>query len=255
MKQTDTFDVTIIGGGAAGLFAAFYSGLRSMSTKIIETTGELGGKMHVYPEKMVWDVGGLPPLTGADLIDKSIEQGLTFDPTVVVNETVTAITKTAQGHFVLETASGERHYSRTVIIAIGSGILDPHKLEVEGLGECEAPNIHYAVQSLKDFKDKTVLISGGGNTAIDWANELERVAKHVYLIYRGEALGGHEAMIEQLLEGSVEFLPERSITNIQTNSGATLIKWSSVTRQPAKRQRWMLMTSLSITDINGIQVC
>ncbi len=86
MREKEIYDVTIIGGGPAGLYSAFYSGLREMKTKLIESQPRLGGKIHVYPEKMIWDVGGLTPLSGADLIKQLVKQGLTFDPTVVLNE-------------------------------------------------------------------------------------------------------------------------------------------------------------------------
>src|SRR5690625_7075610 len=86
MKDQDVFDVTVIGGGPAGLYSTFYSGLREMKTKIIEYQPQLGGKVHVYPEKVIWDIGGLTPVPGAMFIDQMVEQGLTFDPTVVLNE-------------------------------------------------------------------------------------------------------------------------------------------------------------------------
>lgn len=177
MQQQDIFDVTVIGGGPAGLYSAFYSGLREMKTKIIEFQPQLGGKIHIYPEKMIWDVGGQTPIPGAKLIDQLVEQGLTFNPTVVLNEKVESLSRNEEGIFILHGASGQKHYSKTVIIAIGSGILKPQKLEIEGAERFEVTNLNYTVKSLMHFKDKTVLISGGGNSAIDWANELEPVAK------------------------------------------------------------------------------
>lgn len=214
MKEAECFDITIIGGGPAGLYSAFYSGLREMKTKIIEFQPQLGGKIHIYPEKMIWDVGGLTPTPGAKLIEQLVKQGLTFNPTVVLNERVTSISKNEQGLFELHAASGTVHYSKTVIVAVGSGILKPQKLHIEGAERYEVSNLHYTVKSLKYFKDKTVIISGGGNTAIDWANELEPVAKKVYLTHRRENLSGHEAQITQLLNSSVECLFSTSITKL-----------------------------------------
>ncbi|NMO94389.1 FAD-dependent oxidoreductase [Paenibacillus lemnae] len=199
MERQDLFDVTIIGGGPAGLYSAFYSGLREMKTKIIEFQPQLGGKIHVYPEKMIWDVGGLAPLPGAKLIEQLVQQGLTFSPEVVLNEKVTSIEKNEEGIFVLETASGVTHYSKTVIAAFGRGILTPQKLKIEGAERFEVSNLNYTVKSLKQFKDKTVLVSGGGHSAVDWANELCPVAKQVYVVCRKDTMTGHEAQVAQLM--------------------------------------------------------
>ncbi|MFE8701363.1 NAD(P)/FAD-dependent oxidoreductase [Cytobacillus sp. FJAT-54145] len=214
MEQQELFDVTIIGGGPAGLYSAFYSGLREMKTKLIEYQPQLGGKIHVYPEKMIWDVGGLTPTPGAKLIEQLVQQGLTFDPTVVLNEKVESIARNEEGYFVLTGSSGQRHLSKTVIVAVGSGILNPQKLEIEGAERFEISNLNYTVKSLKRFKDRTVIISGGGNTAIDWANELEPIAKKVYLTYRKEALTGHEAQVTQLMNSSAVCILNSSITKL-----------------------------------------
>ncbi|WP_044339751.1 NAD(P)/FAD-dependent oxidoreductase [Rossellomorea aquimaris] len=214
MDNHELFDVTVIGGGPAGLYSAFYSGLREMKTKIIEYQPTLGGKIHVYPEKMIWDVGGLTPIPGAKLIQQLVQQGLTFDPSVVLNEKVESITRNEKGIFILKGSSGEKHYSKTVIIAVGSGIINPQKLDIEGAERFEVSNLNYTVKSLKRFKDKTVIISGGGNSAIDWANELEPVAKKVYVAYRKEALNGHEAQCAQLMNSSASCLLNTSITKL-----------------------------------------
>ena len=214
MHNKELFDVTIVGGGPAGLFSAFYSGLREMKTKIIEFQSFLGGKVHVYPEKLIWDVGGLIPLPGSQLIEQMVAQGLTFKPDVVLGEKITSISKDDEDHFVLHTDSGQMHYSKSVILAIGGGILKPIKLDIEGAERFEVTNLHYTVKSLERFKDKTVLISGGGNSAIDWANELEPIAKRVYLTYRKETLKGHEAEISRLERSSVECLLNTSIEKL-----------------------------------------
>ncbi|VEF46179.1 FAD-dependent pyridine nucleotide-disulfide oxidoreductase [Bacillus freudenreichii] len=214
MMKQKLFDVTVIGGGPAGLYSTFYSGLRGMTTKLIEYQEQLGGKIHVYPEKMIWDVGGLTPIPGAKLIEQLVEQGLTFHPEVVLNEKVESISRNDAGIFILHTASGQKHFSKTVIVAVGSGILNPQKLNIEGADRFEVTNLHYTVKSLRHFKDKTVIISGGGNSAIDWANELVPIAKQVYLTYRKDTLSGHEAQVTQLLNSSAVCLFNTSITKL-----------------------------------------
>lgn len=222
--ERDVFDVTIIGGGPAGLYAAFYSGLREMKTKIIEYQTVLGGKVNVYMEKMIWDVGGLTPVTGEQLVKQLIEQGLTFDPEVVLGEKVMSISQGEDKTFTLHTSSGREHYSKTVMLAIGSGILKPTKLEIEGAERFEVANLHYTVKSLSRFRGKTVLISGGGNTAVDWANELEPIAKQVYLTYRKDALKGHEAEVSKLMQSSVTCLLNTSIEKLIAAPGEEAIR-------------------------------
>lgn len=214
MNPEELYDVTIIGGGPAGLFSAFYSGLREMKTKLIEYQPKLGGKIHVYPEKMIWDVGGLTPLLAEKLIDQLVEQGQTFDPTVVLNQKVESIERDASGLFVLHAASGQKHYTKTVIVAIGGGILEPQRIDLEGAEKFEVANLNYTVKSLMRFKDKTVIISGGGNSAVDWANELEPIARQVYLTYRKDALTGHEAQVKQLMNSSVQCYFHTTITKL-----------------------------------------
>lgn len=229
MDLDELFDVTVIGGGPAGLYSAFYSGLREMKTKIIEFQPHLGGKIHVYPEKMIWDVGGQTPILGERLIEQLVKQGLTFDPTVVLNEKVESISCNEDQIFVLHTASGKKHYSKTIIVAVGSGILNPQKLEMEGAEKFEVTNLHYTVKSLNQFKDKTVIISGGGNSAVDWANELEPIARKVYVTYRKEELTGHEATVAQLMNSSATCYFQTSITKLMASNQSEVIEQVQLT--------------------------
>ncbi|MFB1050219.1 NAD(P)/FAD-dependent oxidoreductase [Paraliobacillus sp. JSM ZJ581] len=224
MTTNTTYDVTIIGGGPAGLFAAFYSGLRGLKTKVIEFQPYLGGKVHVYPEKMVWDVGSVPPLTGAQLIEQMIEQGLTFDPTVILNTKVTSITQDKHNIFHLHTNEDITHYSKTVIVAIGGGILQPQRLELKHISHFEQTNLHYLMKPLTYFKNKDILISGGGHSAIDWAAELEPLVNKIYLTYRGDTFRGHETVTEKVLSSEkVTSFFETNITKfISSDSGNTI---------------------------------
>lgn len=203
MHEEEMFDVTIIGGGPAGLYSAFYSGLRGLKTKIVEYQPKLGGKLHIYAEKMIWDVGGHAPITAGDLIKQMIEQAKTFAPEICLSEKVTEIKRNVTDEcFVLETESGRMHFSKTIIVAAGGGILNPQRLEIEGAESFEVTNLNYTVPSLSHYAGKTVLVSGAGNSAIDWANELERIAANVYVVCRKDCLSCHEANAEQLLESS-----------------------------------------------------
>ncbi|PGK47560.1 thioredoxin reductase [Bacillus anthracis] len=229
MNREELFDVTVIGGGPAGLYSAFYSGLREMKTKIIEFQPQLGGKIHVYPEKMIWDVGGILPVTGDKLIEQLVQQGLTFKPELVLNTKVESIIRNEDGTFTLKANDGKEHFSKTVIVATGSGILKPQKLSIEGAERFEVSNLNYTVKSLKRFKDKTIIISGGGNSAVDWANELEPIAKKVYVTYRKEELSGHEAQVKQLLKSSAECFFHTSITKLIAGDNHEAIEYVELT--------------------------
>lgn len=184
MHKEDIYDVTIIGGGPAGMYAAFYAGMREMKVKLIEGKDRLGGFLHTYSDKTIWDVGGVPPMKCSRLIEWLVQQATTFDPTVVLNRSVDRFTRLDNGLFALHTDEGELHYTRSIIIAIGRGIAEVQRLEMEEASEYERSNLHYTLQSLERFTGKHVLISGGGNSAVDWAIELAEQAETVTVVHR-----------------------------------------------------------------------
>ena len=200
-------DVIIIGGGPAGLFASFYSGLRGMRVRIIDIQDKLGGKMHVYPEKIIWDIGGLAPKPCFEVIQDTVKQGLHFEP-----------------DFEVETDKGNVFSSKSVIIAIGGGIINPKQLDIKDAERYKLTNLHYVVQSLKKFKDKHVLISGAGNSALDWANDLSGYAKSVTLIYRKADIKGYEVMKEKLEQLNVKKLPNTHIHQLIGDETQTQIE-------------------------------
>ncbi|MDF2723340.1 MAG: NAD(P)/FAD-dependent oxidoreductase [Paenibacillus sp.] len=198
----ELYDITIIGGGPAGMYAAFYSGMRELKTKLIEARDRLGGFLHMYPEKMIWDVGGIPPIRCHKLIDQLAEQAVIFKPTLVFNQKIVAMTRQADGTFLLESADGERHLSRTILIAVGRGVARVQKLEIEGAERYEIANLYYTIQDLSSFRDRHVLISGGGNSAVDWANELAEVASRVTVIHRRNEFNALERPVEQMKQAA-----------------------------------------------------
>lgn len=221
--MNDIYDVTIIGGGPSGLYSAFYAGLRDLKTKIIEFQPTLGGKLHVYPEKIIWDIGGSPATPAQKVIENLIEQGLTFQPTVYLQTKVDFVTK-KNDLFVIETSTGEKHYSKKVVVAVGGGIISPIKLQIDGAEKYEVSNLHYTIRGVQSFKNKSLLISGGGNSAIDWAKDLIGIAKHITVIYRGDKLSAHEAQIRQLQENGVPIITNTQIKKLVANEKKTKIK-------------------------------
>ncbi|OBR63227.1 thioredoxin reductase [Paenibacillus oryzae] len=206
MKQ-DIYDVIIIGGGPAGMYAAFYSGMREMKTKLIEAKHELGGFMRTYPEKLVWDVGGIEPIRCEAIIHSLIKQASTFDPVIVFGQEVVGMEKRDDGIFILTANTGEKHYTKTIILATGRGITSIQKLTVEGADRYELNNLHYTVTSLDRFKDKAVLISGGGDSAVDWAIEIANIAKAVYVVHRRDDFSAFEASVTRMKAVATAYVP------------------------------------------------
>lgn len=196
-------DCTIIGGGPAGLYAAFYAGMRDLSARIVEDQAQLGGKLHFYPEKMIWDIGGIVPSAGYDVMNQMIEQGQTFNPEVKLNERIIKIERLEDGLFECTSATGNTFLSKTIIIATGGGIVYPKRLPIKDSTRFEQTNLHYTIYRLNDFNDKKVAIVGGGNSAIDWANELKDKVKDLHIIHRKGQFKAHEAQIKQLLESDI----------------------------------------------------
>lgn len=196
--NSELFDITIIGGGPAGMYAAFYAGMRDMKVKLIEGKGYLGGFLHHYAEKTIWDVGGIPPIRCEQLIEHLSEQARTFDPTIIYNQRVDDLEPLADGTFRLRTHTGAIHHTKTIIVGVGRGITDMVRLDLEGADRYEVTNLNYTVQNFNSFRNKVVLISGGGNSAVDWANELAEVASKVIVVHRRDEFHAMEQSVSRM---------------------------------------------------------
>lgn len=204
----NVYDVTVIGGGPIGMFTTFYSGMRDLKTKLIESGSELGGKITMfYPEKILRDIGGIPAIAGADLVEQLKEQTLTFDPTIVYGQLISNMTRLEDGTFQLESEKGELHYTKTIILTVGAGIFKPIKLELDHCATYEGTSLHYNVNEFSHFKDKHVCVSGGGNSAVDWANALSSIAKTVTVVHRSDEFRGHESYVSQMKQHAKMFCP------------------------------------------------
>ena len=193
-------DVTVIGGGPTGLFAAFYAGLRGVSCRIVDALPQLGGQlMALYPEKYIFDVGGLPRILAKDLAKNMIEQGTQFGPEVVLGAEVQRLLP-EDGHFRLVTPKGD-YLTKTVVITAGKGALNPRVLECPGWEEhygADDSGVHTHVHQPEEFRGKRVLLVGGGDSAVDWVLGLKGIAREVTLIHRRPEFRAHKATVEQM---------------------------------------------------------
>ncbi|RST76494.1 NAD(P)/FAD-dependent oxidoreductase [Siminovitchia acidinfaciens] len=200
------YDITIIGGGPAGLFTAFYGGMRQCSVKIIDSMPQLGGQLAaLYPEKYIYDAPGFPKITAQELVDRLIEQASIFNPTVALDEKVIDIVKNSDGNFEIITDTSD-HVSKSIIITAGVGAFEPRRLEIEKSLSYEGKNLHYFINDMNQFAGKKVIVFGGGDSAVDWALMLEPIAEQVTLVHRRDRFRAHESSVETLMNSSVNIM-------------------------------------------------
>ena len=213
----ELYDITILGAGPTGLFAAYYAGLRQMRTKVIDSLDQLGGQLvALYPEKFLFDIPGFPRVLARDLAAGLIDQAKQYAPTVVLNEVISTLEPATEipGHgeqipapLYRLTSNTGAHYTRTVLIAAGSGAFSPKKLSLVEAAAFEGRSLFYSVAHGRVFSSKRVLIIGGGDSAVDWALNLQDVAESVTLIHRRNQFRAHEGAVRELQKTRAAILP------------------------------------------------
>jgi ferredoxin/flavodoxin---NADP+ reductase len=198
-------DITILGAGPVGLSAAYYAGHRDATVRIVESLEQLGGQVAAtYPEKHVFDVAGHPKILGQKLVDMCAEQGLQYGAEVILGEEANTLERVSQNGeelFALTTAKGGPYLSRALIITAGHGAFEPRKLGVEDVDRWEGKGLHYFVRQKDVFKDKSCVIVGGGDSALDWTLGLQDTAKApISLVHRRERFRALESSVNEARE-------------------------------------------------------
>jgi thioredoxin reductase (NADPH) len=211
-------DLAIIGAGPTGLFGAFYAGLRRMSVKLIDSLDMLGGQLTtLYPEKYIYDVAGFPKILSKDLSASLVQQAMHYEPTVCLGEQVQTLDyEESAKHFRVQTSKAV-HLARTVLIAAGVGAFTAKTLPLANAVEYEGKGLHYFVKQLAVFKDLRVLIVGGGDSAVDWANALAPVAQKITLIHRRDQFRAHEDSVAQMKKTTVNIRTFHELKSIGGN--------------------------------------
>ncbi len=214
-QNSDIVDIAVIGGGPAGLFAAFYAGMRQASCKIFESMPQLGGQLTaLYPEKYIYDVAGFPKIRAQELVDSLLSQMRQFTVEICLEEKVVRLEKKEERLFEIHSTKGT-HRARAVVITAGVGAFEPRRLELPKAEGYEGKNLHYFVSSLEQFRGRKVLISGGGDSAVDWSLMLEPIAEQVTLIHRRDKFRAHEHSVELLLKSKVNVMTPKEIVELK----------------------------------------
>jgi thioredoxin reductase (NADPH) len=198
-------DLAIIGAGPTGLFASFYAGLRRMSVKLIDSLDMLGGQLTtLYPEKYIYDVAGFPKILAKDLSANLVAQAMQYEPTVCLGEQVLTLEYDESARvYTIHTSKG-KHTARSILIAAGVGAFSPKMLPLSNATQYEGRGLHYFVKEIAGFSSKNVLIVGGGDSAVDWANTLAPIAGKVTLIHRRDQFRAHEDSVAQMHKSPVQ---------------------------------------------------
>jgi thioredoxin reductase (NADPH) len=197
-------DLAIIGAGPVGLYAAFYAGLRRMSVKLVDSLEELGGQLvTLYPEKYIYDVAGFPKVLARDLARDLIEQGMQYGAAACLGEQATHLLDHPEGGLAIVTQKST-HRARTVVICGGMGSFSPKKLPLPNEAALAGRGLYYFVKSLQALRGKRVLIVGGGDSAVDWANMLSPIASKVTLIHRRDGFRAHEDSVQKMRASPVD---------------------------------------------------
>jgi thioredoxin reductase (NADPH) len=200
----DVDDLAIIGAGPTGLFAAFYAGLRQMRTKLIDLE-TLGGQLTtLYPEKLIYDVPGFPAVLAKDLAKGLIDQALQYRPTVCLGEQVRELVSDVGAGALRLVTDKATHHARAILIAAGVGAFQAKMLPLFNAKQYEGRGLYYFVKELSDFADKRVLIVGGGDSAVDWANMLSPSAARVTVIHRRDQFRAHEDSVRRMRQSRAQ---------------------------------------------------
>ena len=223
MTEPIKTDVVIIGAGPIGLFAVFELGLLDMKCHLIDILDKIGGQCaELYPEKPIYDIPGIPYTSAQGLVEALLQQIKPFNPQFHLNEMVETVEKIGDPLFRVKTDQGQEFECKVVVIAAGGGSFQPKRPPIPGIEPYEGKSVHYAVRKMDTFRDKRVLVVGGGDSALDWTLNLAPLARHLTLLHRRSEFRAAPDSVNKMLslvgEGKIDFVLGQ-VTSLVGNDG------------------------------------
>ncbi|MBK6273600.1 MAG: NAD(P)/FAD-dependent oxidoreductase [Chitinophagales bacterium] len=222
-------DICIIGAGPVGLFAVFEAGLLKMRCHLVDYLPQVGGQLsEIYPKKPIYDIPGYPTVGAQELVDNLMEQAKPFDPTFTLGERIEKIEKQEDNTFILTTHLDTKIHAKIICIAGGLGVFEPRKPALENLADYEKNGVEYMVLDPEKYRNKKIVIAGGGDSALDWTMFLADVAAELTMVHRGEMFRGAPDSVDKVKqladEGKIKLELNSTISHLHGDG-----KLSSVT--------------------------
>jgi thioredoxin reductase (NADPH) len=215
-------DLCIIGAGPVGLFAVFEAGLLKMRCHLVDALPQIGGQLsEIYPHKPIYDIPGFPEIKAQELVDNLMEQIKPFNPGFTLGERVEKLDKDEEGNYTITTSDHTQIHCKAVVIAGGLGCFEPRKPDIENLEQFEGKGVSYMVKNPEVYRDKKIILAGGGDSALDWTIFLANVAQEVTLVHRGDTFRGAPDSAEKVFQlaemGKINLILSSHLTKINGN--------------------------------------
>ncbi|MEL6636879.1 MAG: NAD(P)/FAD-dependent oxidoreductase [Bacteroidota bacterium] len=215
-------DILIIGAGPVGLFTVFEAGLLKLRCHLIDALPMPGGQLaEIYPKKPIYDIPGYPSVLAGDLVDNLMKQIEPFQPGFTLGERAQSLEKLDNGHFRLVTNKGTVHEAPVIAIAGGLGCFEPRKPPIANIGDFEDRGVEYIIRDPELYRDKRVVLAGGGDSALDWTIYLADVAREVWLVHRRSQFRGALDSVEKVNEldarGKIKLITEAQVVGLRGN--------------------------------------
>lgn len=215
-------DICIVGAGPVGLFSVFEAGLLKMRCHLVDALPQVGGQLsEIYPQKPIYDIPGFPSVNAQELVDNLMQQIEPFKPSFSLGERVETVERQSDNSYKVITNEGTTIHCKVIVIAAGLGSFEPRKPDVVGLEEFEGKGVAYMVRNPELFRDKNIVLAGGGDSALDWTIFLSEVANNVTLVHRGETFRGAPDSAQKVAtlaqNGKINLILKSNVTKICGN--------------------------------------